>query len=369
MHAAPRRRLPISILAASALFAALALAPSVSADAPRHDFIGISTEDVVRGSSAYRAEQLPRQRQAGIGLIRQNFDWATIEVRRGRYRFGFYDEMVGAAARNGIRIMPVLYNPPSFHSTAPLRGRERGVYPPRRAAAMGRFARALVRRYGRGGSYWRSHPEVPAAPIRSWQVWNEPNLPVYWRPRPSARAYGRLLRTVYRYIRRSDRRAEVVTAGIPPTTLPGSIPYTRFIRDMARSGGRFNTLAVNSYARNTRVLSSTVRSARRAVRRGGRGRARVWITELGWGTGGPSHRFNVGFAKQARLIESSLDWIGRNRKRLKLRGVVYFQWRDQVPYPPAYKDMWGLHTGLINLDAVAKPGLGAFTEAARRSRR
>ena len=37
------------------------------------------------------------------------------------------------------------------------------------------FVKAAVRRYGPHGQFWTQHPELPNDPIRTWQVWNEPN--------------------------------------------------------------------------------------------------------------------------------------------------------------------------------------------------
>jgi hypothetical protein len=133
----------------------------------------------------------------------------------------------------------------------------------------------------------------------------------------------------------------------------------------AHARGSFNTIAVNAYAIDSRDLSRTIRGVRRLMRRYRDRRSKIWITELGWGTGGPKHRFNVGFAQQGARITSTFNWIAQNRARYNLRGVVYFQWRDQKPYPPGYKDLWGLHTGLLNVDGVAKPALGAFRSAAQ----
>ena len=211
---------------------------------------------------------------------------------------------------------------------------------------------------------------MPKLPIRSWQVWNEPNLIFYAAPRPSARRYAKMLRTVSRYIRKADPTAEVVTAGLPPSKLKTAIRLGRFIKGMyrARAKGTFNTLAINSYAINSRDLAHNIRSVRRVMNRYGDRSARIWITELGWATSGPKHRFNVGFAQQGPRIASTFDWIGQNRARYNIRGLVYFQWRDQKPYPPAFKDMWGLHTGLVNTDGVAKPALDQFRAAAQRLR-
>ena len=111
---------------------------------------------------------------------------------------------------------------------------------------MARFAQVLVRRYGSHGTLWTQRPDVPKLPIRSWQIWNEPNLKVYWGNRPNARAYVRMLRTVGKAIKRVDRRAEIVTAGLPPSKLKGATPLPRFIRSMYRAGGKsaFDTLGV-----------------------------------------------------------------------------------------------------------------------------
>jgi hypothetical protein len=51
------------------------------------------------------------------------------------------------------------------------------------------------------------------------------------------------------------------------------------------------------------------------------------------------------------------------RRKLRLRGVVYYSWRDAHPYPPLYKDMWGLHTGLLDVNGNPKPAFGAFCQA------
>jgi polysaccharide biosynthesis protein PslG len=358
-----QRRLAV-ILGAAAL--ALGAAAPASAGAPS-DFVGLSSDDVFAGDGGYRAQALDRQRAAGVGLLRQNWDWAAIERSPGRFDFSAYDAYVAATAARGIRILPVLYHPPRFHARG---GGRHGVYPPRSYRAMGRFAAAIVRRWGPRGSFWRQYPGVPKVPIRSWQVWNEPSVPVYWRPRPSIRGYTKMLRTVARYIKRADRRAEVVTAGLPVTKLRSAIRLGRFLRGMYRAGGRsgFTTLAINAYSRNTREMSRIVRGVRRIMRRYRDGRARLWITELGWGTGGPKHRFNVGTAAQASRIGSAVKWLARKRRRMRLRGFVYFQWRDQRPYPPHYRDLWGLHTGLLDVAGRPKPALFAFSGAARRVR-
>ena len=346
----------------AAVCASLIGAASAQARLPR-DFVGITSEDVFARGSSYREANLSAQHALKIGLIRQTFDWAQIETSPGVYRLGRYDSFVLAAARHGITVLPILFNGPRFHSLPHF---ERGASRPDKAA-FGQFAATIARRYGRNGSLWAAHPEVPARPIRSYQIWNEPNLRIYWLPRPSARQYVGLLKAARRAIKGVDRRAEIVTAGIPPSKLSMAVRIMRYLKSMYKVRGAkkaFDTLAINSYAKNLGELKKLLKSVRKLMRRR-HDRAKIWITEMGWATGGPPSRFNVGVAQQARLIKSSIRFIRRSRGKLRLRGFVYFSWRDSSPYPPLLQDLWGLHTGLLTQAGAPKRGYAAFRSAVR----
>jgi hypothetical protein len=363
------------LVLAISLAAALALPAGASAAVPS-GFVGMTSEDLLPQDTSYQDRMLRMQRRSGVRLLRQTFTWAEIEGLTNAdhqspsltYRWGFWDRLVLSAARNGITVLPVLFKAPPHESSGPAGARE--THPPRNPSAMGAFAAAAVARFGPGGSLWRENPGVPARPIRAWQVWNEPSLKAYWGGKPSARAYVDLLRAVNDAIKRVDRRAEVVTGGIPPSVLSGSVPIKRYIDQMYRAGGKraFDTLAINSYARSAGELGRLLRSVREIMNRRGDRRAKIWITELGWCDKGPRHRFCVGARKQSRLIRSSLALIRKERRRLRLRGFVYYSWIDGRPYAPAYQNLWGLHTGLLKLDGRSKPALKTFAGAARRFR-
>jgi hypothetical protein len=364
----PSRRTPSRHLFAALLGAALALAGAATTHAavPR-DFVGMTSDDVFAGDDNYRTSNLSSQATLGVGLLRQTFDWSTIERSNGSYDLSYYDQYVAKAAAHGIRILPVLFRAPKFHAKRP---KERPAYPPKSNATMARFAQVLVRRYGERGTLWSERPDVPRLPIHSWQIWNEPLLKVYWGGRPNARAYTAMLKTVGRAIKAVDRRAEIVTAGLPPSKLKGAVPLPRFIRSMYRAGGKsaFDTIAINSYAKNAGELNRLLRGVRQQMNRSRDRRAKIWITELGWGDKGPRHRFIVGARGQAKRITTSFALIRKVRSRLRLRGVVYYSWRDLPPYPPGFKDLWGLHTGLLNRSGQPKRAFNAFKRAASKLR-
>jgi hypothetical protein len=355
-----------AVVALTAFFASL---PSASAAVPP-GFVGVTSEEVFGGSGSVRAKHLPMQRKAGVRLLRQTFDWSTIELAPGAYNFFAHDRFVLDLAKHRIRVLPILFNPPEFRSSRPARRANGGTYPPQSAAAMGAWAAKLVARYGPNGSLWRENPGVPKQPIRTWQIWNEPNLKVYWPSGPSARQYVRLLKTVGAAIKKVDRGAEIVTGGVAPSSLSGTINIFKYIGQMYRAGGAkaFDTMAINSYARNAAGLKELIDRVRNTMNRRGDRRGKIWITELGWCDKGPKHRFCVGSKNQARNIRESLKLIASSRRRWRLRGFVYFSWRDGRPYAPDFKNMWGLHTGLLTLGNQRKPAYTAFTGGVKRLR-
>lgn len=343
----------------AAVITACALGQNASAAPVPRDFIGITAEDVFAGDPGYRDANLSAQSALGIGTLRQTFDWAQIERAPGRYDLSYHDTYVLTAASHGITVLPILFHPPAFYA-----GRSRGkaACAPASNAPFAAYAQALVRRYGAGGTLWAEHPEVSPLPIRAWQIWNEPNLRVYWCDKPNARQYVAMLRAVGGAIKQLDSGAQIVTAGLPDSKLSGTVPQSRFIDQMyaAKAARYFDALAINSYARDERELSRMLTSIRRRMDAHGDRRGQIWITEIGWGDRGPKHRYVVGARGQAKRIAASLALIRRQRIRLGIRGFVYFCWRDAPPYAPDFKDMWGLHTGLLDINGQPKPALDVF---------
>jgi hypothetical protein len=352
-------------LATSLLALALAMAlPAMAAAKPAgRDFIGITAEDVFAGDAGYRGSNLQAQSSLGIGLIRQTFDWSTIERAPGQYDFSYHDEFVAAAATHGITVLPILHNTPSFH-----RGRSHPRYscPPKNNKTLAAYAQALVRRYGPRGTLWTERPWLRKLPLRSWQIWNEPNLTQYWcGGRPNARRYVKMLATVGKAIKRVDRKAHIVTAGLPPSLLSTAVPLAKYVDQMYRAGAakHFDSLAINSYAQDHKELGRLLRSVRKLMNKRGDRSGRIWITEMGWGDkASVKSRFIVGEKGQASRIAKSLAFIRKQRNKLRLRGLVYFSWRDAAPYAPTFQDFWGLHTGLLDINGAPKRGFHAFEQ-------
>ena len=306
---------------------------------PPADFTGIYSDDVFFRDAAYKHRTLARQHAVGVRLIRQPFAWNEFEANPQRF-----DEFVRSASRAGIRVLPVLLGPePGVEPP------EAGMRPPRDPAAFARFAAAVARRYGPGGSF--DHE----LPIRSWQIWNEPNIPSFWATGPDPTEYAKLLRAAASAIRRVDGKAEIVAAGLPDSRL--GEPAARFLAKVLEQDVDVDTVAVHPYAETPAQVVARVR----AVRRTAGADTDVWVTEVGWGTGGREGVLRVDPATQARHVTETFR---RLRREPRVRGIVWFQWRDPDPFP-GRRPIWPYFAGLLEADGSPKPALAAFERAAK----
>jgi hypothetical protein len=353
------------VLVTVAVSAAALMSALPAAAKPPRDFVGIVAEDVFAGDDAYRQQTLSVHRRLGVQLIRQTFDWSTIETSPGQYNFAAYDGYMAQVARHGIRVVPVLFRPPAFLASGVQT--TSATFPPRKFSDMGRFGAAIARRYGPHGSFWRSHRKLRRVPITSYQVWNEPNLPIYWPSGPNAKAYARLLKATGRGIKRADRHARILTAGMPESKYPGAVPLLKYLSGLYRAGAKhaFDAVSINTYANNAGELIKLLRSVRTTMNRHGDRSGHIWASEFGWADSGPKNRFLVGPKAQARNISKSIRAMGANKRRLKLSGFVYWNWKDAPPYRPGF-DFWGLHAGLLQQDGHQKPAFNAFAQAVKK---
>jgi hypothetical protein len=353
------RRHPVLVLAG--LLVVLAAAPTQAQAVPR-PFFGIVSEHAFGGRPTERTAVVGHIAQLGAGTVRQTLDWSVIEPTPGKFHWGRYDAWVTVNARRGIRVLPVVFNPPLWASKRPAAGALRGTYPPRSNGEFAAFAALAAKRYGPGGSFWAARSKLRYLPIRKWQIWNEPNLPVYWQPGPNASEYTALLHAASDAIKQVDPGAQILTAGLPKSRL--GIPLTTYVRQMIGAGALpfFDTLAVNPYAETATGVLRFLKNMRALLNKTGGRSTALYATEFGWSSQPAPGHFRLGPGGQARAIARTIPLLYRARRSLKLRGIVYFGYRDANVYPGG-KDFWGLHTGLRTRANRPKPALRAFRRA------
>jgi hypothetical protein len=345
----------LATLAAVLGLLALASTPAAAQRPPRA-FVGMWSNELdnygcgIAGTAHWKG-QLSAMERAGVGLVRRPVDV--------RCPFAATDQLVLAAAKRHIRLMPVLLDLRDFSS-----GSTHGAHPPPSFHRFALRARKLARRYGPHGTLWRGHRRQRRYAIADWQVWNEPNLPVWWRPRPNPRAYARLLRATSKAIHRTERHAVVVSAGLPDSTQSAPFSYTGYLRRFLHAGGARSAQAIGVQAYSPTVPGALgiLRTYRRSLNHHHARRKALWVTEFGWADRGPRNPFVVGRRGQARRITAAYRAMARMRHRWRIRGIVYYQWIDTRV---TMGDTWGLHTGLLRRNGRPKPAFHAWRRAVK----
>jgi hypothetical protein len=226
--------------------------------------------------------------RSGVESVRTNFDWDTTELSPGVFDWTHIDTVVRAAARHGLRLLPIVEFTPRWASSHPSSAWP--FYTPANVQTYAAFMTQLVNRYGPRGSFWAANPGLRRMAIRDWQIWNEPEGTKYdWRSSPWPKTYTALLKAAYRAVHRADHGAQVVSGalvGLNTTTLT---PWAE-ARALYKAGARrfFDILAVNAFTNAPSVTDSVDRSIKivdlvRGVMRKHGDRAKpIWVTEVTW---------------------------------------------------------------------------------------
>jgi hypothetical protein len=335
------------------------LAVVASAQAGGVPFLGVYGDDAP-GTAEHAVAVAGAQHAAGARVVRLPFIWSKIEPLPGVLDLRQQDTEVAAAARAGIDVLPFIIDAPTFRALPVPAGYVRLPSVP---ADLGAFAAALVWRYGPGGSFWAVHPELPARPIRAWQVWNEPNLVHNWYPRPDPAAYAQLLRAAAAALHAADPSAEVIAAGMPDSD--NGVPFEEYVAGLYAAGAQrsFDAFALHAYAPTAQGTVDLVRYVRGLLDAHGDGARPLDVTEFGWASAGPVKPQTTTEERQAQNISAVVRALGAERTQLGLERLVYFSWRDRA-LAPGMKDQWPYYTGLLRTDASAKPALAAFRDAA-----
>lgn len=152
-------------------------------------FYGVNALWLFSSPQAEWPAQLQSMVDGGLTTVRTDARWSTAEPNppsagQHTYDWSFFDTIVGNLAKYGIRWMPTLDYPPPWAQEKPSdMGSEMNES---NVPDFVAFTTAMAKRYGIGGQFWHDHPELPATPVREWELWNSPNVTFYWNPQDNA---------------------------------------------------------------------------------------------------------------------------------------------------------------------------------------
>lgn len=347
---------------AAVLACAGATAGSAHAYEPRvpQDYFGISAPHLMamgqEGDEVSLERHARAMSEAGLDWARVTVDWRMVEPLIGVdpllhiYDWSSVDRVFRALARAGVTMVPGPYGTPYWARdlNAILAGCGGNAAVARlHMASYAAFVEALVRRYGRNGSFWNANPDVPPHPIERIELWNEPNWTGFWCPAPDAGEFGRLLSGAARSVKRVEPGIETVLGGLvvikqneyfPNGALRGQDPGT-FMTEMVAADPALRDLidviGIHLYDADVDSNLSLLGWLRTRLKEVGMDAADLLVTEFGWRTGGPpGHITEEARAAHYRDLTMQLPLTD-----CRIAGVAAHDWTN-LRSDPANPDEW-----------------------------
>jgi hypothetical protein len=344
----------------------LALTLPAGADAARRQvpqgWLGVVVDGpLIEPDFAQAASEWDRLAGSGAESVRAAVYWRRVQPNGpAELDFSASDALVLAAAARGLGVLPVLQGTPAWAALEP----GDPASPPRDPDDFARLVTALVTRYGPNGSLWIEHPEIARQPMRSWQIWNEPNLTRYWNVAPWAPRYVALLKRAHTALKAADPGSQTVLAGLPNE----SWKAIKAIYD-AGARGSFDVVALHPYTGIPENVIRIVKIVRREMARRGDRRMPVWITELSWPAAQgktPQHGgFETTEKGQSNRLKEGLPLLVAERGRLRIGRVNWYTWLSAEGFTDSAFDYSGLRR-LRGGQLHSAPSLAIFTRLARR---
>jgi hypothetical protein len=188
--------------------AAPATAPVVTEASPYAGRVGMNSH-MLWYDPGTSEEVFRQQVEGGVTHTREDFVWSVLEPQRGQHDWWRADNLMTGAARAGMQVHGIIdYSAPWASS----QGTNTQALPAGNDD-YARFAAAVAERYGTGGSFWASHPELTPVPVRSLEIWNE--AAGFWNsaPNPDPARYASLAVAAAQAINTADPQMQVLIDG------------------------------------------------------------------------------------------------------------------------------------------------------------
>jgi len=292
--------------------------------------------------SASVTRMLDSVKEAGIKLIRDECYWSEVETTPGIYNFPpQIDFYIQQARLRDIKILLILnYNNSLYAAHAGA-----AVITDSNRAKFVLYCQAVVNRYSPLG-------------VKYYEIWNEPNIPMFWDPTPNANDYFKLLQAVYPVIKNIDTSITVMGCATSPAEGNPApfISWLSFISQVFSLGGGNYMDAVSFHQYRVdknpeQWLQNDINSLKALV-----GTKPMWITEVGYHTA--TVWPNLTELLQAQYV-SRLYIMGKGIQQLS--NIFYYDLKNDgtTLTDPEH------NFGLMNFNLIPKPAFLALRTAAR----
>jgi polysaccharide biosynthesis protein PslG len=300
----------------------------------------------------------------GTGWIRMDFDWTSIQPNYvTTYDWSNIDRVIKAATARNLKVLPILTYTPAWARPADCTNDKCAPANPTKFAT---FAAEAAKRYAPQG-------------VHTWEIWNEPNLSMFWQPAPDAKVYANLLKLASAAIKNQDTQAKIITGGLSPADTAGlNISPIDFLTRLYQTGvaSSFDAVGMHPYTypflptdanpwSAWLQMSVTKPNLRSIMANNGDSAKQIWLTEYGVPTGGPglaavaatnnySGQYDhVSEALQAQIVSNMIS----NYKTLTFAGPLFWYTDKDLGTSNSTNENF---FGLIRYDGSEKPAFGIF---------
>ena len=301
----------------------------------------------------------------GLRWIRADLSWTTVQGGGPTsYNWAGFDRVVLAANARGLKVLPILAYTPAWARDADC---TRFSCPPRDPAEFAAFATAAAKRYSAYG-------------VRTWEVWNEPNLAQFW-PVPDPVRYASLLTATSAALKAVDPGATVLLGGLAALENTSiAIGPREFLSAVCLTGACSAMDAVSyhpytfpyptSYFATWSAwskINDTPTSLRSILDGFGLADRKIWVTEYGAPTDGDGTAANGTWASvtstTTHVTEDWQAWIANDAVQQAVADPdvsTFFWYTNQDLVVPTKREA---SFGLRRLDGTPKPAWEAYRAA------
>lgn len=326
----------------------------------RADYAGVAVPGnrVLYWSSADRDALLDETAALGVKWIRTDCTASEIEVTQGVRDWAPLDGFVAAAKARNLKVLLIISSLPAWaRDAAGPNTWERGAITQAERDAYTDFGVAAIERFQQ---------------VDAWEMWNEPNYTVFWKPTPvNGGAYAALVAQAYPRFKAAARAGvPIIAGGTAWTSTTNGVQTREWYADLYARGANVNFDAVTTHPYQdfgwcrvgeyfTGQEMGWVADLRTTMNNYGDTTKPIWGTEVGFPTGGAPDTFVTETEQASWLPPTYTGWADQTTVRGKTGPLFWYEVRDGDTLDTTEREN---HFGLTRTDRSLKPAYTALKD-------
>jgi hypothetical protein len=317
-------------------------------------------------SQDYLNQYFNSLKSLGVQWVRWDIEWSIVQKDGPTsYDWSGTDRVATTAKQYGINSLAIIDYAPKWASVGGCKTNSQCA--PVDSQSFAKFVGETALRYKDSIEYW--------------EIWNEPNIPFSWNPRPDAKKYAEMLKDSYEEIKKTNPSAIVLSGGLAASDNEknGSISPLTFMSTLYSSDTNkyFDAVAIHPYSfpasPNNKAWWNSwqqILPIRQLMNDNGDYAKKIWLTEYGTPTGGPGKSFS---SNQVNGFNYGSDFMKESAQSDMMTEALSFYHQNTDWMGPFFwyslrdasdkRDDPENYFGLLRYDGSKKPAYDVFKNA------